>query len=88
MSSSEDTSGSATGSRAATPALEFEVTRELIHNLTTGESVPGVRVRWRRGGKWSKWVNTPGPGNEITDEDLPRIGHAVAEFLEAQANGG
>ena len=80
--------GRPTGSRDVEPALEFEVKRETIYNLSNGEIVPGVRVRWRRGRKWSRWVNAPGPGNEIADEDLPRIGHAVAEFLEAQANGG
>jgi hypothetical protein len=68
---------------SARPDMTFEVKRETIFNLTTGEMVPGVRVRWRRGGKWSKWANTAGPGGEIKDGDLPRIGLAVARWMEA-----
>jgi hypothetical protein len=62
-------------------ALEFEVERDTIYNLSEGgKQYDGLRIRYRPQGvrRWTKFLVTLFEGEEVPDEHLPAFGLQAA----------
>lgn len=71
------------------PALEVRTEPERVTNLTTGEVMDALRVKYRKPGKrrWTKFLVVPDEGQTIDDlKNLSsRIAHAHAHgHLDAE----